>query len=103
MGGCAQGSGTCGVLVWPSTVTTDSGDSSQELRILGMPVKTSGQVLGVCVCVCVGGCEGVYVCTSVLHVCEPVHMWVGVKIHMCVHVHEHVWIAHTRVCEPVHV
>lgn len=54
-------------------------------------------------CVCVGGCEGVYVCTSVLHMCEPVHMWVGVKIHMCVHVHEHVWIAHTRVCEPVHV
>lgn len=46
-------------------------------------------------CVCVYACVGVrvYVCTSGLHKCEPLHMWVGVKIY----VHEHVWIAHTCV------
>lgn len=43
-----------------------------------------------------GGCEGVYVCTSGLHKCEPLHTWVGVKIYMCISVcglHTHVCVS----------
>lgn len=44
---------------------------------------------------CVYACVGVrvYVCTSGLHKCEPLHMWVECED---IYVHEHVWIA--RVC-----